>query len=507
MENLNKPDDLSTQRAHALLLRILLLAFAFKLFIAVILPLGLDEAYAIAVAREYSLSFFDHPPLSFWAPVAMADLTGIEHDLIYRLPFLAAGVITTYLMYLIGHELGGKRAGVWSALLYTTAPFLLVSGGFVAVPDGLLNLGSAAAVLGLMKVAKTKTPAPLRLWLLIGLSLAFALGSKYQAAWIPVAVLLYMIFTPNGRSWFRQPGPWLGGLIGLLGLLPVVLWNMQNDWASFAFHGDRAGGGLNIANWGQMAVTQALFLLPTGLIAGIAGLRLALSRPALGLNGNAPFLLALIALGPILIFNGIYLFSNASLAHWAMPGWQFSLPLAALWLTRKQDRSQRRFLGWTLGLFGLIWISLLTLVFHANTGFLTRNSAPLPQWDRTISLFNYQDLLPALKARGIWDQADLFMATSWAGAGIFDTALQGEKPMRVFVVPAAHHFTYITDAKATGRAIYLEAVLKDNVKTTQATLLRNARTLDGKATLLPVFALKRGERNYVYMVMVRLVLE
>ncbi len=53
---------------------ILALAAALRLAIGAYAPLGVDEAYATAIAREFSWSFFDHPPLGFWAPIAMARL-------------------------------------------------------------------------------------------------------------------------------------------------------------------------------------------------------------------------------------------------------------------------------------------------------------------------------------------------------------------------------------------------------------------------------------------------
>ncbi|NOX73734.1 MAG: hypothetical protein GXP03_08985, partial [Alphaproteobacteria bacterium] len=109
---MSDPDNLTPEKERAILWRVIIIALLFKLAISLILPLGLDEAYAIAVAREYSLSFFDHPPISFWAPVAVADLLGFENRFVFRLPFLVTGVITTGLMYLIGREVGGNRAGV-----------------------------------------------------------------------------------------------------------------------------------------------------------------------------------------------------------------------------------------------------------------------------------------------------------------------------------------------------------------------------------------------------------
>jgi 4-amino-4-deoxy-L-arabinose transferase-like glycosyltransferase len=501
---MSDPDNLTAGTERAIFWRVVILALIFKLVITIILPLGLDEAYAIAVAREYSLSFFDHPPISFWTPVAMADLLGFENRFVFRLPFLVLGVITTGLMFLIGREVGGQRAGVWTAILYTGAPFFITSAGFMAVPDGTLNLGLAIAVLYLMRAVKAGDRAPLKLWIWIGLGLALALASKYQSAWLPLAVLLFMALTPKGRRWFLQPGPWLGAAIGLIGLAPVVIWNWQNEWASFLFHTARAGGGLSPKNLSWMLLLQGLFLLPTALYAGLRGLLPAIRNP----KNEARFLLALVALGPILIFNYIYFTSTSSFAHWSLPGWMFTLPLGGVWLAAQNQKTLRRFLRWSVFWLALIWIPLLTLVIQANTGFLTRFTyETAPDWDYTLSVYDFGKLENELTKRNLWDETDLFMARSWAFAGIFDTAMKAQKPMRVFNILAAHHFVFLSDATAKGQALYIEATTFKDSAASDARVLADAQTLDADAELLEPIILMRGGQPYVHVTLVRLRLE
>ena len=39
---------------------------ACRLVTAASIGLGVDESYTISIAREWSLSYFDHPPLHLW---------------------------------------------------------------------------------------------------------------------------------------------------------------------------------------------------------------------------------------------------------------------------------------------------------------------------------------------------------------------------------------------------------------------------------------------------------
>ena len=68
--------------------------------------------------------------------------------------------------------------------------------------------------------------------------------SKYQAALCPLVFWPGSSFTPL-RGWLRLGGFWLAVVLAY-GALPVFLWNMTHDWASFAFQGGRVGMRLNM---------------------------------------------------------------------------------------------------------------------------------------------------------------------------------------------------------------------------------------------------------------------
>ncbi len=501
LSDMTRPETSGSGTDRRLFLRVLLYALLFKLLIVAILPLGVDEAYATAVAQEFSLSFFDHPPLSFWMPVAFARILGVENAFVYRLPFLISGVVTTATMFSLGRELAGTRAGLWSAVLFAMAPFFLVSAGFLVVPDGPLSLGLALSALFLVQIVKSGTRAPLRLWIYTGLALAFALASKYQAAWLPVAVLIFMVTTRQGRRWFLQSGPWLAAAIGLTGLAPVILWNAQHDWVSFAFHTSRAGDGFNLKNLSFMLLGQLIYLLPPTMLVSVTALWDAFRHPI----KPERLLLALIALGPILIFNYVYLTSHSSHAHWSMPGWQLALPLAGVWLAERPRRALRRFWRWSIAFMVMIWVPLLILAIQADTGIFTRAFyARPPKWDNTISINGLTGLRPALKARGLWATSDVVMAETWAWAGRIDAALGFEKPMRIIDPVGAHHYVYLSDAKAHGRALLILPVVLIDQKAAAAQALAQARTLDKEAQLLPPIILDRGAQPYIAVVLVRL---
>lgn len=424
-------------------LALLAAAFVWRLGLAAWLPLGIDEAYAVAVAREFSWSFFDHPPLGFWLPVVMAQLTGWEHPFVYRLPFVALGALTGWALWRIGCLLGGERAGLFTVILWLIAPHMVFGSGLFVVPDAPLNAGGVLAILALvaaMRAGPERLPHP-AVWLAFGGGLALALASKYQAGLLALAALGFFLFSPRWRHWLARPAPWAGAVLALMGLLPVLLWNLQTDWASLRFHGGRTGGGFAPGNLAAMSAAQLLYLLPPVLVLALLGLRAAL-RP--GTPGGER-LLACAALLPLVVFLPVYAFGTDTLPHWTMPGWLFALPLAGLWLARASSRARRQARWWLLG-FGLpVWALLMALALHLPTGLLTRASEQPRGWDRQTEIIDLRGLAPALAAGGWLEDVAALAVPGWMEGGQVSTALGGALPVAV-LGPDRRHFGFHTPA-------------------------------------------------------------
>jgi 4-amino-4-deoxy-L-arabinose transferase-like glycosyltransferase len=478
------------------ILWILALSLLWRVFFAAVLPLGTDEAYALAVGRSFAISFYDHPPLGFWAPALAEDVLGATGPLGYRIPNLVLGTLAVWFLYLAGRRLGGESAGLWTALLAALAPFMALSGVMI-LPDAPLYAGMTGALYALIRLAQGETDR-FWLWVFGGLCLAVALASKYQAGLLPVSLLVWIAVTRSAWGWLARPGFWLAVGLALLGLLPVLLWNIGNGWASFAFHGGRAGGGVNPANFALMVVAQALYLLPVILVWGVGRL---LSRDLW--REPVPRLLILIALGPIVMFNAIYLFSSGTLPHWSMPGWMVLLPLMGTWLAQRPGHAARR---WLFGLAVPIHLLLAGIALHVQTGLLTAASDPPPGWDNTVPLIPMAETRAAMTASGYLDGADLLAATGWTEAGHLAAALGRERPMRV-IEGRAHHFAFMPGQSIGGAALLIGIARLSDGDSLAGDLLETARRFDPDARLLGVVAVERGSRPYFALPVVALSLD
>ena len=122
-----------------------------------------------------------------------------------------------------------------AVLLLAVLPFGFAS-GMLMTPNAPLMAAWAAT---LYYMERTLLADRNGAWL--GLGIAFGLGllSKYTLGLLGMAALVFVILDPASRRWLRRPQPYLAALLALLLFSPVILWNMENGWASFLFQSVR----------------------------------------------------------------------------------------------------------------------------------------------------------------------------------------------------------------------------------------------------------------------------
>lgn len=460
-----RPDAATTRLVAALLVG----GTLARLILAIVVEPGLDEAYALAVANLRQLSWFDHPPMTFWWVGAMrwlaAPLFGPDVPaVVTRLPFVAAFTVTSWALFDLTRRLYGARAGLWALVALTLAPFFMVSAGSWMVPDGPLVLGLALAARQLA-ILLFEAPEPARarrLWLGLGLALGFAGLSKYHAVLFAVAAFAFVVATPHRRL-LASPWPWLAVVVALVTVSPVVIWNAANDWVSFAFQaGRRGGGGPSWIGFGRALVGQIGYLAPWTALAALVATASALKSEARR-DGPAAFLVALAVL-PIVIFTAVPLFGGDSLPHWQMPGWLFLMPLLGRWIARAEETGPAAVPLWA-GRFATLSAVLLALA--ALTVGALRLAPPSPE---TVARFrlekplaeatSWTGLAQALEARGLLSpdadgRAPIVVAFRWIEAARLGEVLGSRAIVSVFD-DDPRGFAFLADPAAfAGRDVVL----------------------------------------------------
>lgn len=293
---------------------------------------GVDEAYAIAVARPLSLSYFDHPPLTFWLVVLSSAIWESNVPFVLRLPFVLLFTITHWCIGQLTRYAFSDRAGRIAALALALSGILGVVHGMWVLPDGPLI---AFAAMGCLMLAPSvlahdpAQPAPSdRRWLLAGAAFGMAGLAKYHAVLLMAGVFLFLLTDTTARRLLRTRGPWMAFSVVVVFALPVLVWNARHDWASFAFQSARAGPRtFSIVPMLENIAGQAAWMLPWIFVPLAFAFVGALSRGRR--HREAWFFVCLSAL-PIALFTLLTLGGSRGLPHWQAPGWLFAFPLLGL---------------------------------------------------------------------------------------------------------------------------------------------------------------------------------
>ena len=394
-----------------------LITAAVRGVLARVIGLSVDESYAVVMGRHLQLSYYDHPPLTFWMAGLAARLAGTEDQLVVRGPFILGFALTTWLLYRLAAFLFGEAAGVWTAVLLNLVLFFTLPVGGWILPDGPLLLASAAAALCLARATLGPSPgAAGGAWLGFGLSCGLALLAKYHGAFLLAGALLFLVSSPRRRFWLRRPEPYVAAAAALAVFAPVLVWNARHDWASFRFQAGRAVP-IEEAQGTPFVDTllgQAAWILPWIWIPLLVTFGGALRK---GPGDARRWLLACLAVSPIVGFTALTAFGSRGLPHWEAPGYFLLLPLLGVAVAARRERDAGGVRLWTWSSAAGSVLVLAALVSHLSTGWVAR-AAPrlLVRGDPTDDLLPWRDLRDQLSRWGYPSAAAVTAGASWADA-------------------------------------------------------------------------------------------
>ena len=478
--------------SHQTIKIIIISCFLTKLVLANFIPFLNDEAYAIAVSHEFSLSFFDHPPIGFWSSLIFNKFVD-ENLFFYRLPFILYGLATTIIIYKLGQEIENTYLGLCTALLYNLAPFYFFSGSLFIVPDAPLNLGIVLVGYCLVKLHNISTKNDNFLLLLLGFSLALCFASKYQGFLIGLGSLIIFFYSPKKLSFLKNPIFYLCILLALIGLLPTLIWNYQNEWISFQFHGSRQGFTLNLINFLIMLLASFLYLLPQTVILPITNLFGTIRNQDFKLSILTPNkILTLLALPNIIIFTLVFITSNKTFPHWIMPGWLLLLPIVAKMLLGSYSR-MKNIVFFSSSI--LIWSFLGINIIHSQTGILTNYQNRIPNWDNTLELIHWHPIKkPVEKIISNLEENTIKLAAfTWTEASQFSTVM-GKKHEVIVIDGSPHHFQFMEKTTQQNPTILVKMSL--GIKPDIISILNRLKVFDNNAQHIKNIIIERGNRDY-----------
>lgn len=382
-----------------------------------------DEAYHWLYSAHPALSYFDHPPMLMW--VEQFGLTlcgGWVHQFSLRLGFVLLFAGSTWVLFRWTAGMYGELAGWWAAVALNLTGYYTAFGGPFALPDSPFLF---FALLTFWKATEAVQSSSTKPWLSVGVGFAGAMLSKYHAVLLPAGVVLYLLVTPSRRLLLWSPGPYLAVLIGLIGFLPVVVWNANHDWASIRFQGGRAAhediipflheGPLKWLGGPILLLLPWIwFWLVVEVVRGVWRFR---SLP------SPNRLLICLSIIPLLFFFVVSGRTRTVLPHWPLIGFVPLYPLLGVNWIKLRERfpvASKTFLTlWTIILFALAAV----ILGQARFGII-----PLPTntKDPTADMSGWHSVAEELDHRGFLSEPNTFLFTNiWYDGGQLAFALRG----------------------------------------------------------------------------------
>jgi hypothetical protein len=407
---------------------LLLLSAAIRAFVAGFIELGNDEVYYWTYAKFPALSHFDHPPMVGLVIQFFTFNLKFDSEFFLRLGSVVFGTLSTGMMFLIGKKIKNPLTGLYAALLFSASFYGFILSGTFILPDSPQVFFWLLTVYCLLhSLAEHEVTPGARNWLFFaGIAAGFALLSKYHSLFLLGGAFMFMLM--YNRRWFLVKETYGAFFVALLFTLPVVFWNIENDFISFTFHENRVGvsaSGIQLQYFLTEVVGQIFYNNPVNV--GIILFALvSMSRKGNFLDASYRRLILWLSLPLIVVFLIFSLFKS-TLPHWTGPGYLGLILIAAAYLSEPGTRqSALRLIPFPVA----ISLAFILTIVVAGVGQIRYGWVPLQRWkmdDVSLDMYGWKQLGVKIAQVSAWDEnhymidpGSPFLTFRWFPAANFD---------------------------------------------------------------------------------------
>ncbi len=427
--------NIKEQHINKILVWLLVISALVRAVLAAWMEFGNDEVYYWAYALYPDWSHFDHPPMVGWVIQLFSLNLLLDSEFFIRLASVVFMTANTYIIYRIGKDLKDAQTGLYAALLYTASIYAFVITGIFIMPDTPLMLFWLLAVWMALralttsnlrfarrndeaiqeKTALRQAQEPL---LLFGLFAGLAMLSKYSGVFLWIGMALYILIF--NRKQLKSPYLYLALLISAICCIPILYWNIDNNFISFRFHGERVGGGtLNFSTFGTELAGEFFYNNPVNFVLAIIAIIVAFKKK-LNLEKSAQRLILCIALPLILVFL-FFSLTRPTLPHWNAPAYVLLILLSAAYL---RDKHAERLPKSIIAALSVLVVTLVVGVAEIKTGFISLDKHTEPEMlgrdDFTLDMYGWRQLGKKFDdfrkekiAEGVMKAEDGIVANQW----------------------------------------------------------------------------------------------
>jgi undecaprenyl-diphosphatase len=200
----------------------------FKILLSAFTELHPDEAYYWLWSQNLAVGYYDHAPMVAWF-IKMTTLFS-NSELSVRFTSIVVTLILSLLMWKFVKKLFDETIASASIIVLNTLPLMLAA-SIIITPDTPAFLFFAFTVYFLWRLIESNKT---KYWYITGLFFGLTMLSKYTGILFGVSLFAYMILDRK-LKWFKNKHFYLMFIVSLIVFLPVIIWNSQHEWISFAF--------------------------------------------------------------------------------------------------------------------------------------------------------------------------------------------------------------------------------------------------------------------------------
>ena len=332
-----------------------------RILVAGSLELGNDEVYYQTYARFLQWNYFDHPPMVALLIRLSTFNLFFQHEFFIRLGSILCAAAGTWVIFEIGSRVNNSRTGWIAAILYNTSFYTSVIAGVFILPDSPQVICWLLSIYYMIRILENKPPSkkPANHFIFLGICIGLCIMSKIHGVFLWLGFGGYIIF--HRRDLLKSPLLWISGVISLVIIFPIYMWNQANHFITYNYHQGR------ISFWGsqpdpdhllQQILGSVFYSNPVNFILYLCTLFAITKQRIRRLPDYYPLFLWLsLPLILVLIWTSLF---NDTLPHWSGPAYLSLMVLAACWLEEKNN--PRNTLKW-LSSAGWVYASVLILGF------------------------------------------------------------------------------------------------------------------------------------------------
>jgi hypothetical protein len=343
-----------------------------KILLSYFLELGNDEVYYYTYAIQPDWNHFDHPGMVGW----MMRLTSLNLHWVSTLSMRIGSILcaagASWVIFKTGSLIKDERAGYIAAWMYSISIYTSIIAGLFVLPDSPQLLFYSLSIYGMVKWVINPNSFKIKDWIVLGLYIGLATLSKVHGLYLWVGFGAFLLF--HQVKTLRNANVYFAILITILCVLPIVYWNIQNDFITYRYHSKRVmHNGLLFDSFLQQIIGEVLYQNPLVYISILISLfnlpalkkKLALQVGMNNMQNESLNLLLWLSLPLIFTFWVLSLF-NPTLPHWTGPGFIGLFLISGVYWSQRLNNSSNSIplvIKWATGLLGGFILGFLLLVY------------------------------------------------------------------------------------------------------------------------------------------------